>query len=327
MRMRALLTLTVAALALALACVLRLAVGGDGLALPTADIVWELRGLRVVSGVIVGASLGIAGVMLQALLRNPLASPDLLGLSAGSGLAVSIAMYLAWKRDGLIVTGGWLELPALLGSMAALAGVYVLAQRRARLEPISLILVGVIVGVMCAAGSVFVQHLLPDRGVAAGRWMMGALRDDVTWSRLVVGGSAVVASLALGLWLSPAMDRLATSEEEARALGARVGLVRVVLFVASGVLTAVSVALAGPIGFVGLVCPHLVRMAAGPRHGVVLVGAAVAGAALVVGADAGVKAAMLDAGRMPIGVITAMVGGPVFLWLLIGSRRRGELAG
>ena len=325
--MRALLTLIIAVAALAVACLLRLAVGGDGLALPTADIVWELRGIRVVSGLVVGASLGIAGVMLQALLRNPLASPDLLGLSAGSGLAVSIAMYLAWKRDGLIVAGGWLELPALVGAMAALAGVYLLAQRRARLEPISLILVGVIVGVMCAAGSVFVQHLLPDRGVAAGRWMMGALRDDVTWPRLAVGGTAVGASLVLGLWLSPAMDRLATSEEEARALGARVGLVRVVLFVASGVLTAVSVALAGPIGFVGLVCPHLVRMAAGPRHGVVIVGAAIAGGALVVGADAGVKAAMLDAGRMPIGVVTAMVGGPVFLWLLIGSRRRGELAG
>lgn len=323
MRTRGVVTLAVAAAALGVAVLLRLMVGGEGLALPESAAVWELRGVRVVAGLVVGASLGLAGVMLQALLRNPLASPDLLGLSAGSGLAVALAMYLAWRREGVIATGAGMEAPALVGALGALAGVWLLAQRRARLEPVSLILVGVIVAVMCGAATVFIQHLLPDRGVAAGRWLMGALRDDVTWSQLWIGALAVLVFGGVGVWLGPAMDRLALSEEEARALGVRVGLVRFVLFLGGGVLTAASVALAGPIGFVGLVCPHVIRLGAGPAHRVVVVGAGLAGAALVVGADAGVKGFALGAGRVPIGVITALVGGPVFLWLLMGARRRG----
>lgn len=308
---------------------LRLVVGDQTLHLPESDAVWQLRITRVLAGLIVGSSLAVAGLMLQSLLRNPLASPDLLGLASGAGLAVMVTTYVAYKSGvgswvvgaaagvgGGAGTGAGNAAAAVVGSLLALAVVYLLSQRRGLIEPVSLILVGVIISIVCGAGAMLVAHLLPDGGMSAMRWMMGALSDDVSAGRLWLLGAVTVVGIGIGLWYGRAMDAAAMGEDEARSVGVPLGRLRLVLFLASGVLTAGSVVLAGPIGFVGLVCPHVARLMAGPGHRVLVAGSALAGAAMIVGADALIKLIDLGAGRMPLGVVTALVGGPVFLVLL-----------
>lgn len=328
---RAALTLLVLGALLAAAVVVRLVarLDLDGLTEAARAQVWELRARRVVCGTVVGVCLGVGGVLLQSLLRNPLASPDLLGLSSGAGLAVTISVYLSGAAGGAgaaLGAAGWQTAPALAGAMAVLALVYALSQRRGLVDPASLILVGVIVGIMCAAATMLVQHLMPDRGLGAARLLMGTLSDETTWGQLAVGGAIAAAGLGVGVWAGPAMDAAAMGDDEARSVGVALGRLRAVQFVTAGAVSGAAVVIAGPIGFVGLIGPHLVRLMAGgwrrgPGHRVLAAGSALAGAALVVGADAAVKAMDLASGRLPIGVVTALLGGPAFLVLL---RRRDE---
>ncbi|MGP1308729.1 MAG: FecCD family ABC transporter permease [Phycisphaerales bacterium] len=305
-------------LALLLAAVaLRFLAGPDGLALPLDTIEWRLRGERVASGLIVGAALSIAGVFLQSLLRNPLAEPAVLGLTSGAGLGVVISIYLAYRATGAIVQYHAPVLPALLGAFAALAIVGLLGQRKGLIEPVTLILVGVVVSLISGAGILFVQHLMPDRGVAmASRWVMGTLSNDVAMPWIAGVGALTVVSLFVGMRLGAAMDAASMSDDEARSVGVRLGPLRATLFVLAGALAAGSVLLAGPIGFVGLVCPHLARLLGGPAHRPLVLSAALLGGTAIILADAGVRLIDLGAGRMPIGVLTALIGGPVFIALL-----------
>lgn len=311
------------ALIAALAVALRLLASPEGLELPRDAIEWQLRTGRIASGLVVGAALATAGVFLQALLRNPLAEPAVLGLTGGAGLGVALWIYSGYLATGAIVQYHAPILPALAGSLGALAVVGALGQRRGLIDPTSLILVGVVLSLICGAGVMFVQHLLPDRGVAlASRWVLGAISDDVATRWLAGVGAMTLACVGLGAALGPAMDAASLSDDEARSVGVRLGPLRAALFLMSGSLAAGSVVLAGPIGFVGLVCPHLVRLLAGPGHRTLVLGSALLGAGAIVAADAGVKLIDLGAGRMPLGVLTALVGGPVFIALLRRELRR-----
>lgn len=315
------------------AIALRLLVGPDGLGWPSEPGTLDIRATHLGTGAAVGVCLAIAGVFLQGLMRNPLASPDLLGLAAGAGLGIVVASYLsvagepsgAADLEGAALPGGPRAWPALAGAFAALGLIWVLAQRRAQLEPVSLILIGVMVAIMASAATTLVARLLPDRGFGAMRWMLGSISADTPSSHIAIGGGVALAALAMGLWLGPTMDAATLSDDEARSVGVRLGWLRAALFVGSGVLTAIAVVLAGPIGFVGLVCPHMVRLAAGPHHRPLVVGAALAGVALVVGADALVRAIWTPTGRVPIGVLTALIGGPVFIMLLRRELRTASL--
>jgi iron complex transport system permease protein len=316
--MPAWISLSVLAAALVAVCVARLLVGPAELSV---DVLLD-RGGRVSVGLIVGGALALAGVLLQCLLRNPLASPDLLGLASGAGLGVMLAVYAGFLMGLGIADPGGLSggVAAVVGALAALGVAWVAAQRRGVLDPIMLVLVGVVVSIVCSAIMTLVKNLLPDQGVAAGRLLLGALRDDVTWREFGVVG---VATLGCGLaaWgAGRTLDAMSLSEDEARSVGVPVGLVRTMLFVASGVLAAGSVVLAGPVGFVGLICPHLVRIWTGPSHRMLVPRAMMAGGALVVGADTLVRVIDLGSGRIPITVLTSLVGGPMLVWML---RREG----
>ena len=325
--------LTIAGLAvlLALAVGARLVVGGPTWGLPENAEFWALRLDRAWAAAIVGASLAVGGVLLQSLLRNPLASPDLIGPAAGAGLAVMIRVYLATA----LTAGGAASLgqssaaanapAALAGSLGALALVYSLSQRRGFIDPVSLVLVGVIVGVICGAATMFVAHLMPDRGFSVARWTLGELSDETPRRTLLLASLAAGVTVTVAVALGPAMDVAALGDDEALSTGVPIARLRIALFLLSGVLTAVAVVLAGPVGFVGLVCPHIVRLLAGPAHRTLVLGSAVAGATLIVAADAAVKAVNLGGGRMPIGVITALVGGPVFIVLLRRGTARSRL--
>lgn len=298
---------------------LRMLVGGGGLAWPESGAIFDLRFHRLLTGSVVGVGLAIAGVLLQSLLRNPLAAPDLMGLSAGAGLAVTLSALLTGGAIG--VAGS--AVPALAGAMAVLGFVWLLSQRRGLVDPITMILVGVIVSVLLGSATALVRTQLPDQGQSAARWMMGAISDDAPR-----GAVAGVWVLTLGVacvswWMGRLFDAASLGEDEARSSGVPIGWVRAVQLIGAGVLTAGTIVLAGPVGFVGLVCPHAARLLLGPGHRMLVVGSALAGIALVVGADALIKGVPGPAGRIPVGVVTSLVGGPVFLVMLLRSRRDG----
>lgn len=311
---------------LVIVCLARMLAGGSVLGWPETSEFFELRASRVMSGLVVGASLGLAGVLLQTLVRNPLASPDLLGLSAGAGLATMLAAWIAWQTGTALVTQSVRTGPAFVGAIAALAIVYSLGQKRGVVEPISLILVGVIVGVMCAGASMAISSILPPEPAGiASRVLFGSLGDDVSWTTIAVLAAIALASLIAGISVAHQLDAMSMGEDEARSVGVSIGSLRLVMFVVAGALTAGTVAIAGTIGFVGLVGPHIVRMVFGPSHRVLIPASAIAGAIIVVGADAGVstlKVIYPSVGSVPIGVVTALFGGPVFLVLLRTSRVR-----
>ncbi|MEX2217623.1 MAG: iron ABC transporter permease [Phycisphaerales bacterium] len=320
---RALAMLVLAAALLGGAVLLRLTIDPEGLSWPDSADLWGLRLTRAAAGVIVGGTLGLAGVLLQSLLRNPLASPDLIGPASGAALAVTIATYLHSLSRGAgaaveTAGAGMATGPAaLVGATGALALVYTLSQRRGFVDPVSLVLIGVIISITCgAAATLFASLMPPTDSQSSLRWSLGMLSDETTPGALMTGGAILLVSLAGAVWLGPAMDVAALSEDEARASGVNLSWLRIALFAGAGVLTAAAVVLAGPIGFVGLVAPHAVRLVAGPVHRTLAVGAVLAGAALVVFADVGVRAVPLETGRLPIGVITALVGGPIFIALL-----------
>jgi iron complex transport system permease protein len=314
-------TLIACLVLLAAAAALRLMVGGESLALPESGEVLSLRAHRLGAAGIVGGALALAGVMLQSLLRNPLASPDLIGLAPGAGFGVMLATYLHYLATGELTRWTGVAGPALLGALAALGVVYAISQRRGIIDPAAMILVGVIIGLVFGAGTVFLQFQMPDRGQSAVRWLMGSVTDEASVAQIAFCGAVLALGTALTVVAAPTLDASALSEDEARSAGVRVGVVRVWLFVGAGVLSAVSIVLAGPIAFVGLIAPHAARMAGGPGHRWLGVNAVLAGGALVVLADAAVKWIDLAAGRLPVGVLTAALGGPFFLVLLV--RRRG----
>jgi iron complex transport system permease protein len=274
----------------------------------------------------VGASLALAGVLLQALLRNPLASPDLLGVTSGAGLGVATAAFVASEAGGSAHPAAQ-SVAALLGAGVTLGIILVWTHRRGGIDVVSLVLVGVIVGMTASGLTLLLHHLLPDRGMSARAWFFGSVNESASAGLVGGGALALALSLALGVRLAGQIDAACLGEDEARSVGVRLGRLRLVLFAASGVLATSAVLLAGPIGFVGLIVPHAVRMVLGPRHGPLLIGATLAGAAVVIAADGAVSAFPLSrGGRLPVGVLMAIVGGPCFLLLLRSTLRRSALA-
>lgn len=314
------------AVALALACALRLFAADGSFAWPESRAVLDIRAERIAVGVLVGAALGLSGVMLQALLRNPLASPDLLGLASGAGFGVLLSYYLGYLAGMGVAPILGRTGPAVAGSLIALALVYLLSQRRGAVEPVSLILIGVMVAILAGAGTQLVRHLLPGQGLQAARWLVGSLPDDLIPLEFYGAGGIVATGLMGAVALGPAMDALALSDDEAASVGVRRARVRAFLFLLAGLLAAASVVLAGPIGFVGLVCPHLARLLAGPSHRTLAVVASLGGAALIVFADALVRLLPTPSGRLPIGILTTLIGGPLFVVLLRRELARGSLA-
>jgi iron complex transport system permease protein len=306
---------------------------------PEGQIDWSLlRGFlaarrdRLVSGALVGAGLGISGALLQALLRNPLASPYILGVSSGAALGVVLG-WIGFSAAGL--GGSWLPLvttfgrggAALCGALATMLLVYLFSQRRGKVDPLGLLLVGVIINSINGAAIMFISSLYPQ-GLRSDlfQWMMGYIESGAPAGATVTVAAVILVGWALAIRLGPAMDVATLSDSEAHGLGLALGRLRLVLFGLAGLLTAVTLVLAGPIGFVGLIGPHLVRLRTGPRHRPLLVGAALAGAVLVVGADTAMKAFDVyfrDIGLLPIGAVTVLIGGPAFIFMLRPHLGRG----
>jgi iron complex transport system permease protein len=275
--------------------------------------VFQLRSEVVLLSSLVGAALAAAGATYQAILRNPLADPYLLGVSSGAALGATVSF--------LVAPGHWLAVlsGALLGAAAAASLVYLLAGR-AGFPPQSLILAGVMVSSFASA-LVLLLDALMDAPQLQGAilWTMGSLASPppgAAWWML----PATLAGLALVIPRARVLDLLSQGEETAASLGVEVEREKRILFGAACLLAAVTVAAAGLIGFVGLVVPHAVRLATGPGHARLLAGSALAGGAFLLLADVAARVVVAPA-ELPVGVVTALVGAPLFLALLAGRGR------
>ncbi len=285
------------------------AVGGTG-APTTVAIVRDLRLPRALLAFLVGGSLAVTGAALQALVRNPLADPYLLGLSGGAGLGAVLALALH-------VAGAWaVPACAAVGALLAIALVYRLAiVAGGVLDTRILLLAGVVVGAFAAALLAAVLALSPAREVrGALLWLLGSF-EGASWGALVVFAAYAVIPLAVLYRASRPLDLLSLGEEPARFLGTNVETLKRVLYVAASLLTAAAVAVSGIIGFVGLVIPHAVRLVWGHTHRTLLPAAFLLGGILLAGADTVARVAFAPV-SLPVGVVTAVVGVPVFAVLL-----------
>lgn len=287
---------------------------------PSVEVL-ELRGSAVAGAALVGAALGLAGLALQVLLRNPLAEPFILGVSSGAGFGVALLLAAGYLLAIPAIRFGGEAGGAVLGAVVTLAIVLSLGRSREGYDPTRLVLSGVIVGAIFASATMLVEQMVPHglRGDLLS-WMAGRLPEMPERESL---GVLLAATVVCGLVLARdarAMDVACLSEDEARTSGVDMARLRGRLFLVSGVLAAIAVAYAGPIGFVGLVAPHAARRLVGASHRVVVPASALGGAALLVLAESARQFIDVGTGRLAIGVITALAGGPAFLWILRRSR-------
>ena len=288
--------------------------------------IWQMRLMRLATAATVGAGLSVAGLALQGLLRNPLAEPYVLGIASGSGVGVLIGAALA----GAWGLAGWATQPvlALAGALATCLAVYLIAQRRGRLDPYVLLLSGVIINVF--NGALMLAILLvvnPNDIISFVGWGMGMIRDTTSPLLLAVCAGAVVAGWLVIFLRGAWFNALSLGDEVAGSVGVSVHGLRLITFLVTALMTAGAVALAGPVGFVGLVVPHLCRLIIGPDHRRGALVTSLAGAVFLMLADTLCRLAgdWLNVGIVPVGVVTALVGGPFFI-VLLRRRSAGGLA-
>jgi iron complex transport system permease protein len=281
------------------------------------NALWLVRFPRVVLAVIVGAALGCAGALMQGVFGNPLAEPGVVGVSSGAAVGAAAAIV-----SGITVAGIWTTAAAaFLGGVLTTLIVYAMSRTQGRTEVVTLVLTGVAVNATAGAMLGLLMFVTDDDGVRAiAFWQLGSLAQ-ATWGAVAVAGPCAVIGLTVAVVLARRLDLLALGERPARHLGVDTERLRIVAIVATALLTASAVAFTGIISFVGLVVPHLIRMVAGPGHRVLIPASALGGAVVVVTADLIARTA-IDYQELPLGVLTAAVGGPVFFWLLRRTRSR-----
>lgn len=276
---------------------------------PAGRIVWRIRMPRALLAGMVGVNLAVAGTLLQGIMRNPLAAPDIIGVTAGAGLAATATLVLV---QGLPT---FLPIAAFIGAMAAALAVYAISWQPGHgTSPIRMVLAGVAINIMLGAFTSFLMVAFGDRVQQVIFWMSGNL-VDASWDKVrLILPYSVVGCITAALLARP-LNALQLGEEVASGLGVSVERTRLIAMAAASLLAAAAVSVAGLIGFVGLVVPHLMRLLTGHEHGRLLPMAMAAGAALMVWADLGART-MLAPTELPVGILTALIGGPYFIFLL-----------
>lgn len=283
---------------------------------PSGEVaLWSIRFPRVAMAALVGASLAAAGALMQGVFGNPLAEPSVVGVSAGAAVAAAAAIV-----TGVEAFGPWtVAVAAFLGGLVTTLLVYALSRYEGRTEVVTLLLTGIAVNAVCSG----LLALLMFLGDTQSReqivfWQLGSL-NGTRWVYVAAVAPAAIVGLLGAVALARRLDLLALGDRSARHLGVNTERTRILIIVLVALLTAAAVSFAGIIGFVGLIVPHLVRMLVGPSHRVLVIASALGGAVLLVLADLVARTAVAYA-DLPIGMLTALVGGPVFFWLLRRAR-------
>ncbi|MDE3724823.1 iron ABC transporter permease [Nocardiopsis sp. N85] len=280
-------------------------------------VLWDVRLPRVILAITVGAALGVAGAMMQGIFGNPLAEPGVIGVSSGAAVGAIVVIF-----TGLTVLGHWTIIAsAFVFGLATTLFVYVFARSRGRTEVVTLLLTGIAVNAIAGAAIGLMTNFSQDAEIQTITfWQLGSVAT-ATWSKVAV----IVPCLLAGLTVIPIyarrLDLLSLGEGPARHLGVDVERMRLVLIAALALLTSAAVAFAGIVSFIGLVVPHIIRMVTGPGHRVLLPASALGGGLLLLAADLLARTAAAPA-EIPLGVVTAALGGPFFFYLLYRTRAK-----
>ncbi|SEG35268.1 iron complex transport system permease protein [Bosea lathyri] len=282
-------------------------------------VVLNIRLPRVLLGLLVGAALAVSGALMQGLFRNPLADPGLVGVSAGAGLAAAATIVLGDR----FLTGMAMKLPfavlpfgAFCGGLASTLALYLIATRQGRTSVASMLLAGVALGALAGALTGLLAYISDDRQLRdLTFWSLGSL-GGASWTKLAAVAPIVLPLLLAMPFLARGLNGLMLGEAEAYHLGIPVQRIKAMAIVLVALAVGASVASAGLIGFVGIVVPHLIRLAIGPDHRLLLPLSALGGAILLVAADI-VARLIVAPSELPIGIVTAAIGAPFFLWLLL----------
>lgn len=285
-------------------------------------IFWSLRLPRVVLAAVVGAALAASGSMLQALLRNPLADPFVLGVSGGAALGATVALALGVSASALGLSGT--SLFALVGAVSATALVLAVGRSSREAGTTTTLLAGVIFNAFALAAIIFIKALVaPDKLGEVLFWLAGSLGHE-SWPALGLTAGIVLPAVAVMAALAPRINLLSLGDDDARSLGVDVERTRLWLLLLASAAVAAAVALSGLVGFVGLLVPHLARLVLGADQRLSLPASACLGAAFLVLADLGARLLFrVFQTEPPVGVITALLGGPVFLVLMVRRLRAG----
>lgn len=282
-------------------------------------ILLQVRLPRVVLGFLVGGSLATVGVALQALLRNPLAEPYVLGISSGAAFGATLGILLG--IGGTVMGFSALPLWAFVGGLLSILVVYRISITYRMLSVHTLLLAGVILNALFSALIMFAVSIAdPTRAFKMMMWLMGTLVSPEYSTLLGLGLFLGIGGVLL-FWLARPLNILTMGEETARALGVEIERVKKLIFVVAALMTGAVVSIAGLIGFVGMVVPHTVRMVVGADHRLLLPASALVGGMFLMVADT-VARTVLAPTELPVGVVTALIGGPVFIYLLV-KRRAG----
>ncbi|HXX45795.1 MAG TPA: iron ABC transporter permease [Candidatus Acidoferrales bacterium] len=276
------------------------------------SVVFNIRLPRIALGILVGASLSTAGAGFQALLRNPLADPYVLGVSSGAALGAIISLAVSPQTPGTI------QFAAFAGAAATIAAVYFLGRRGGQVDSATLLLAGIVAVSFLSAVIMFLMTMLPGRDLRGmAFWLMGDLetqpRINLGWLYLlfIIGAGSIYTT-------SSDLNLILTGEQEARHLGVNVSRVKIVVYVAASLLTGLAVSVSGAIGYVGLLVPHVMRMMFGSDYRILIPASAIGGAILIVFADMLARTVVAPT-ELPVGAMTALAGAPVFIYLM---RRR-----
>jgi iron complex transport system permease protein len=296
----------------------------DAVELRDQAIVWSVRLPRTLLAVLVGGALAFSGALLQGLFRNPLADPGIIGVSAGSSFAAITAIVLGEALFGAAAMLYLLPVGAFFGGLIATICLYLIATRRGRTSIATMLLGGIAIAALMMAGTGVLIFMSNDQQLRELTfWSLGSL-GGASWPKILATTPFIIVGLLLGFAFSGGFNALALGESEARHLGIPVQILKRTAIVAVALLTGTAVAVSGTIGFVGIVVPHLLRLFIGPDHRYLLPASLLLGAVLLVGADM-VSRTIVSPAELPIGIVTAMLGAPFFLWILLRNRSLVDL--
>jgi len=296
-----------------------LGVGHSHLSALQSSIVWQIRAPRIALGLVAGAMLAVAGGTYQGVFRNPLADPYLLGVAAGAGLGATVAIVGVGHGSA---TPTWTPLLAFAGAIAAVSITWSVGGRGRSSSTATLVLGGVAVSSLLTSAQTFVQQSSSGSIARVYIWLLGSL-GSATWSSVTMILPYVVFCIVVCVACARALDVLSVGDLESRSLGLPVARLRIFLIAASSLGTAAVVSAVGLIGFVGIIVPHVIRLVAGTSYRRILPLCVVVGAAFLVVADT-VARTVVSPSELPLGVVTALVGAPIFVLILNAKRRSVE---
>jgi iron complex transport system permease protein len=290
-------------------------------------IFWDIRLPRLVMGICVGAALGVSGAVMQGLFRNPLADPGLIGVGAGASLGAIIAIVMGGALPNFIISifGNYLVIfAAFLGGWLSILLLYRLATRQGQTSIATMLLAGIALAALAGAISGVLVYIADDRQLQdLTFWGLGSLAG-ATWTKVMGACPLILFSIAIATTLGRGLNGLALGEATAHQIGISTQRLKNIAIFAVAAATGAAVAVSGGIGFIGIIVPHFLRQTIGPDHRILILNSGLLGATILIFADM-ISRIIVAPSELPIGIVTAILGSPVFLWILLKQRNSGIL--